>query len=78
MSHINIRLSTTDGHELYPDDYVLTTDKSVTADEVEHFIQTFKEENEDYQTSDVAEAIAEQFNGKMECVTFSPKVDVVI
>lgn len=78
MFNVNIRLSTTDGHELYPDDYVLTTDKNVAAEEVERFIQTYNEENEDYQTSDVAEAIAEQFKGKIECVTFSPKVDVVI
>ena len=75
---INIRLNSTDGSELFPDDYVLTLNTEVPAKSIEDFIETFKDENEDYQVHEVADAIEEHFNGSIECVTFAPDIDVIV
>jgi spore coat polysaccharide biosynthesis protein SpsF (cytidylyltransferase family) len=75
---IKIRLNTTNGSELYPEDYILTVDKATDTAKIESFIDAYKKENADYYTEDVANAIAEHFGGSIKCITFSPDVDVIV
>lgn len=75
---MNIRLSTTNGEELYPEDFLLTTTDPVEPELVELVIEQFKEQNDDYYVNDVIEHILDHTGGKIESVEFVPDVDMIV
>ena len=79
MKKIKITISTTNGSELYSENFMFTVEnESITPQMVESFIEQFKNENTDYYTDDLLNDLTMHFSGNIENVTFNPDVDVII
>jgi hypothetical protein len=78
MKNINVRLLTTNGSEVYHNDFILTVSDDITADEVENFIEDYKDNNTDYQVRDVMQKLAEKFNGGYREIYFAPDFEMFV